>query len=217
MADGYRSSYQEESYKKSQFIPPIWKDAFLKVSKVTKIPIIIPKVIPKIQDIRLQQGGRFGLFGNSNGNANEYTIEIGIFKTCDFMPRNCLLFTITGELITQKTSTWRRSYEYMISAYQNDLRLCKKYPIPSCSSSSIQKKGAITLKQLVNQAGFITLTRKIKGFYIPRYCFATGCRPAQIIWEQNGVYQYSASLYDFNRYPLDELVRLANSAIENQP
>jgi hypothetical protein len=204
-SDGYGVS-SNRTYLKAQFIPALWQEAISNIRKITKVPILVPREIPKLEDSRLDNG--MTIFGNSDGNANKYTLEIGLEKKCNW-PRNCILFEINGELTTKKTETWEKIYQYMLDISKGHARYCKKNPYPSCSEV-IQER-----KNLLSQVRRVNLAKGVKGIFLPRYCFSTGCLPAQIIWRTN-IYQYRIRLRDMNRYPLDELVRLANSAIENQ-
>lgn len=59
----------------------------------------------------------------------------------------------------------------------------------------------------------IRLAKGIPGFYVPSLCTAY-CGPAMIVWRQDK-FQYRVGMYD----PIiwEELIGMANSAIENQP
>ncbi|WP_287722702.1 hypothetical protein [Microcystis sp. M158S2] len=58
----------------------------------------------------------------------------------------------------------------------------------------------------------ITLAREISGFYLPP-SFGAYLGPGFIFWRQGGV-QYRVGIYDLKS--LQELIEMANSAIENQ-
>jgi hypothetical protein len=154
----------------------------------------------------LGNGGQ--MFGHSDGNTNEYMLDIRLSKECG--PRNCILFEMNGELITEKTEPWKKTYQYMLDISNGQASYCKRNPYPSCS------EGFQASNNLLTQVGPITLANGVKGFFLPQYCFATGCLPAQIVWKNN-IYQYRVRLHGSYQSPLKELVRIANSAIENQP
>lgn len=61
-------------------------------------------------------------------------------------------------------------------------------------------------------AQVITLAREISGFYLPPSC-GSYCGPGLIVWRQ-GISQYKVGIYNLNS--LEELIEMANSAIENQ-
>jgi hypothetical protein len=206
LSDGYEVPSINRTNKKAQFIPPFWEEAVTKIRVTTKIPILVPREIPRLEDIRLGNGRQ--MFGYSDGNTNKYTLAIRRFKECG--PRNCILFEMDGEVITEKTEVWEKTYQYMLDISEGHASYCKKNPYPPCSEVILARK------DLLNQVAPITLVNGIKGIFLPRYCFATGCLPAQIVWK-NDIYQYRVRLHGSYQSPLKELVRIANSAIENQP
>jgi hypothetical protein len=71
----------------------------------------------------------------------------------------------------------------------------------------------LVLAPYVKKGGYITLSKNVRGFYLPAFCFLY-CNGGSIVWRQ-GKYQYFVSYRRGGS--LQELVKFANSAIENQP
>jgi hypothetical protein len=101
---------------------------------------------------------------------------------------------IDGEVITEKTLGGSEQFQKLFTYPEG--YLCKP------------KQDRI----VNNRSGFITLSRGVKGFYLMPFSLGY-CGYPQVIWRQ-GRYQYSVST---KRGTFEELVKLANSAIDNQP
>jgi hypothetical protein len=128
-------------------ILPVWKDAIADISKATKVPIFIPSMMPTPSIDTNRQ-----IFGYSSSNKDSYTIYLGFYNPCP-MTRNCVFFSITGELITDKTQSGLLKYQTEAHRYkESQERNCQEYSV-------CRPWGR-------DNGGEIILAKEIKGVYI---------------------------------------------------
>jgi hypothetical protein len=138
------------------------------------------------------------IFGYSSSNKDSYTIYLGFYNPCP-MTRNCVFFSITGELITDKTQSGLLKYQTEAHRYkESQERNCQEYSV-------CRPWGR-------DNGGEIILAKEIKGVYIPSYCYGI-CSFAEVIWVQDN-YQYTVAME--HEPSTKKIIDLANSAIENQ-
>ena len=169
-------------------IPTEVKYALLDIKIKTTVPIIIPTILPR-DDIPLIAGGRV----EKKYAKDAYDIFYGTSYACN--SNKCSFGSTGGELISDITENPIETYNLGISLYVRSGRP-PEHP-----------------KKTEELGGYITLSRGISGFYIPFFCY-TYCNDAKIVWQQ-GEYQYYVAKSKGGT--LKELVKIANSAIENEP
>ncbi len=169
-------------------IPNEVKYALLDIETKTTVPIIVPTILPRY-DIPLIAGGRV----EKQYAKDAYDIFYGTSHACN--SNKCSFGSTGGELISDTTEDPIETYNSGISLYARSGR-------PSEHPKKTEESG-----------GYVTLSRGISGFYIPSFCYAY-CNDAKIVWQQ-GEYQYYVARSKGGT--LKELVKIANSAIENQP
>jgi hypothetical protein len=166
-------------------IPPEVKYALAEIKTKTLVPIILPTVLPRY-DIPLIAGGEV----DKKYTKDAYYIFYGTSEKCT--SSNCSFGSTGGELISDMTKDPTKEYNQLISDYVTSGRLPK------------------APKRL--EGGYITLSRGIRGFYIPSLCVY--CGSAKIIWQQDE-YQYFVAIPKVGT--LKQLIKIANSAIDNRP
>lgn len=175
-------------------ILPVWKDAIADISKVTKVPILIPEMMPAPSIDTNRQ-----IFGYSSSDKDSYTIYLGFYNPCP-ITKNCIFFSITGELITDKTQSGLLKYQTLAQQYKTSQeRNCQEFSI---------------CRPWAQEGGEIILAKGIKAVYIPSYCYGSGCSFAEVVWVQDN-YQYTVAIE--HEPSTKKIIDLANSAIENQP
>jgi hypothetical protein len=167
----------------AKHIPSEVKYALAEIKTKTLVPIIIPVVLTGY-DIPLIACGGVGKKYAVNG----YSIDYG-FTDCKYSGKP--KFVTGGELISEETLDPIKQYDYLFSIKVST--------------------GRVTQSKDKTVGGYITLSRGIRGFYIPPFCPLCSVK---LVWTQ-GEYQY------FIQIPrggsLKDLVKIANSAIDNQP
>lgn len=118
---------------------------------------------------------------------NVYRIDFNLFKGCRGA-RGCTYGFIEAELIHKDTLSGIQQYK----AYRLDL-----------------------YDYRFGEAREIALPTGISAFYVPPLCTAY-CGPSRITWRQDG-FQYRVGTYYNDPRSIKELIKWANSAIENQP
>jgi hypothetical protein len=166
-------------------IPDWMKFAVNNIIGKTEIPILVPTIKPT---------DHTKLIAGSKAKKESYEIYYGTTSNCT--ATNCSFGRIGGELITVKTRDYDREYKNLLLT------------VPE-----IPRNRSLTFQNISNKGGYVTLSRKIKGFFMPSHCYAY-CNGATIIWRQDK-YQYFVAYRPSGS--LEELIKFANSAIENQP
>jgi hypothetical protein len=169
-------------------IPHEVQYALTKIRSETLVPIIVPTVMPRY-DIAIVAGGRVDKVDADDA----YEIFFGTTKECNI--EKCSFGKIRGELISSKTDDPLSEYQSLLRTYIFTGRVQLRVEHP------------------VEQGGYVVLSKGIKGFYIPAFC-TKYCGNPKVVWRQNK-YQYYVSISTGEG--LKELVKIANSAIDNQP
>jgi hypothetical protein len=155
-----------------------------------KTKTLVPIVIPTVlprYDIPIIAGGRV----EKEYAKDAYEIFYGTSERCT--SSKCSFGSTGGELISEMTEDPIKVHQRQVNSYLRTGRV----------QNPIKKQG-----------GYITLARGIRGFYVPSFCLVY-CGDDRIVWQQ-GKYQYYVAIpKGVGR--LDELVKIANSAIDNQP
>lgn len=182
--------------------PSILKDGENRLSNaryITRVPILLPKIIISDEISWIKMTAPIDSIA-IQVSKNWYSLYFGGSRVCT--SSSCSFASISGKLISAldelidlpNMKSYINQYNEILITYLN-----------------FSKKNGT--KPSSTRGGYVTLSRNIKGFFIPSYCLSM-CTNAELIWE-DGKYVYRILVSRGGTYL--KLVELANSAIENQP